>query len=148
VEKRREERGSRRGLLLVVVPVIVSAVVVGALAVPLISVAVQQLGAGYSEVLSPVGKAWVNHVFAVVHGRIVLDKVRVKFDRDLPQGAYIRVELRDSNDRVLASGEVTLQQPLLAGQWLVIDLSPDLGIQKILRYSRVVVLVSGPEVTT
>jgi len=137
-----------RGVLSVLVPVLVSTAVVGVLAVPLVGVVVQQLGAGYSDVVPPVGRAWVNHVFAVVHGRIVLDKVRVKFDKDLPKGAYIRVELRDSNDRVLASGEVTLQQPLSAGQWLVIDLSPDLGIQKIIEYSRIVVVVSGPEVTT
>jgi len=125
-----------------------SLAVAAALAVPVIQVTIQQLGAGYSDVLSPVGKAWVNHEFKIEDGKIVLDKVKVKFDKDLPQGSYIRIELRDSDDNVLASGETTLTQDLSAGTWLEIDLSPDLDIYNIIQYSRIVVVVAGTEVGT
>jgi len=134
--------------LLLALSLAVSLAVTASLAVPIIQVTVQQLGAGYSDVLSPVGKAWVNHVFAIDNGKVVLDKVKVKFDKDLPKGTYIRVELRDSNDNVLASGETTLTQDLPKGTHITIDLQPNLDVYGIIKYSRIVVVVAGAEVGT
>lgn len=131
-----------------VTALLASLLVASALAVPLIQVVVQQLGAGYADVLSPVNYAGVNHVFKIDNGQIYLDKVKITFDKDLPAGSYVRVELRDSSGNVLSSGEVTLQNDLSAGTPLVVDLSPDLDIYGIIQYSRIVVLVAGPEVTT
>ena len=128
-------------------PLLMAILVTVALAIPLIEVSVQQLGAGFSEVVPPVNKAWVRHVFKVVNGRIVLDGVKVKFDKNLPAGTFIRIELRDSDDNVLASGEVTLDSELPAGQWLFID-TDDLEVNEIVEYDRVVVVVAGYEVST
>ena len=136
------------GRALRALPFIVALAAAAALAVPVIQVTVQQLGAGYSDVLSPVGKAWVNHVFKVEDLQLKLDAVKVKFDRDLPEGAYIRVELRDCNGETLASGEVTLERHLHAGEWLCIDLTPDLGVYGLIQYQRVVLVVAGAEVGT
>lgn len=129
-------------------PILLAVLVATALAVPVIQLTVQQLGVGYKNVLSPCSKAWVDHVFTITPSGIKLDKVRLKFDADLPAGTYIRVELRDNSDNVLSSGEMTLASDLPAGNTIVIDLNPDLDIYGIRHYKRIVVLVAGEEVTT
>lgn len=133
---------------IVVLSLILSLGIAGALAVPVIQVTVQDLGAGYSDVLSPVDHAWVNHVFKIEQHKIYLDAVRIKFDGDLPQGAYIRIELRDCNDNVLASGETILSQDLQAGTSIEIDVSPDLDLYSMIQYDKIVVVVAGNEVGT
>ena len=124
--------------------------VTAVLAVPVIQVTVQQVGAGYSDVLAPCSKAYVNHVFKIEieNCRIKLDAVKVKFDKDLLKGTTIRIELRDSGDHVLASALVELGADLPAGTWITVDLEPDLGIYDLLKYDRIVVVVVGPEVPT
>jgi len=122
--------------------------VTAVLAVPVIQVTVQEIGAGYRDVLAPCGKAWVNHIFKIEDCRIKLDAVKVKFDEDLSKGATIRIELRDSGDNVLASALVELGADLPAGTWITVDLTPDLGIYDLLKYDRIVVVVVGPEVST
>jgi len=129
------------------ISIAVAALVFAALAVPVITITVQQLGAGATDVLAPCSKAWVDHEFAIKSNGIVLDKVKVKFDSDLPAGTYIRVELRTANGDLLSSGEVTLDSDLPAGTPITIDLSPDLDIWQILQYDKVDVVVAGPQVT-
>jgi len=138
----------RKHLFITAVALALSLAVAATLAVPIIQVSIQQLGAGYNDVLSPANRAWVNHVFSVDEGKVILDKVKVKFDTDLPAGSYIRVELRDNNDNVLASGETTLAEDLPAHTWTYIDLQPNLDIYGIIQYSRIVVAVAGAEVST
>lgn len=130
------------------IPLLAALAITVALAVPLIQITVQQLGAGYRDVLAPCSKAWVNHVFKIEDLKILLDGVKIKFDEDLPAGAYIRVELRDNSDNVLAAGEKTLASDLPAGTWVFVDTSPDLGIYDIIKYDRIVVVVAGAEVST
>mgnify|MGYP000580737499 CR=1 FL=1 len=132
----------------VALSVIIALAVVSALAVPVIQLIVQQLGAGYSAILSPVSKGWVNHIFAIKDFKIVLDKIKVKFDKELPAGTYIRIELRDNNDNVLTSGSITLSDNTPAGTWIYIDLNPDLGLYDLVKYQKIVVVVAGPEVGT
>ena len=122
--------------------------VTAVLAVPVIQVTVQEIGAGYRDVLSPCSEAYVNHIFKIEDCRIKLDAVKVKFDEDLSKGATIRIELRDSGDNVLASALVELGADLPAGTWITVDLTPDLGIYDLLKYDRIVVVVVGPEVQT
>jgi len=129
-----------------IAPLLVAIAVVTALAVPITDVTVQQLGAGVGYVVSPVNVAVVNHVFSVKDGKIVLDAVKIAFDKDLPVGSYIRVELRDYNDSVLASGEITLQSDLSAGTFIIIDVEPDLDVYDIMKYHHIVVVVAGKEV--
>jgi len=129
-------------------PILVAIFVASALAVPVISITVQQLGVGHREVLTPVNTAYVDHVFSVVGGHIVLDKVKIKFDQDLQAGSYIRVELLDSSGDVLSSGDLTLASDLPAGDTVLVDLSPDLGICDLLDYDSISLLVAGPSVTT
>jgi len=129
-------------------PVLVSIAVVAALAVPVINVAVQQLGVGSAVVASPVGSAKVDYVFGYDSGgRLVLTAVKVSFDRDLPKGSYIRVELRDGNDNLVSSGEVTLTKDLKKDDTITIDLSPDLDYAKIVAFTKVVIVVAGPQIT-
>ena len=130
------------------IPILVAIFVASALAVPVISITVQQLGVGHREVLTPVNTAYVDHVFSIVGGHIVLDKVKIKFDQDLPAGSYIRVELLDSSGDVLSSGDLTLASDLPAGDTVLVDLSPDLGICDLLDYDSISLLVAGPSVTT
>jgi len=125
--------------------------VTAVLAVPVIQVTVQQVGAGYSDVLAPCSKAYVNHVFKIENCRIKLDAVKVKFDKDLLKGTTIKVELRelrDSGDHTLTCGSIELAEDLPAGTWITVDLEPDLGIYDLLKYDRIVVVVVGPEVPT
>lgn len=129
-------------------PILVAIFVASALAVPVISITVQQLGVGHREVLTPVNTAYVDHVFSIVGGHIVLDKVMIKFDQDLQTGSYIRVELLDSSGDVLSSGDLTLASDLPAGDTVLVDLSPDLGICDLLDYDSISLLVAGPSVTT
>jgi len=129
-------------------PILVAIFVASALAVPVISITVQQLGVGHREVLTPVNTAYVDHVFSIVGGHIVLDKVKIKFDQDLQAGSYIRVELLDSSGDVLSSGDLTLASDLPAGDTVLVDLSPDLGICDLLDYDSISLLVAGPSVTT
>jgi len=131
----------------VVVAAVLALAVTAAFSVPLIQVTLQQLGAGAVEVVSPVGRVWVNHVLALADSKICVDAVKVRFDADLPAGTRIRVEIRDQGDSVIAAGEATLANPLQAGSWLTIDLQPNLGIQDIAgKYHRLAILVAGPEV--
>lgn len=130
-----------------IIAIILSVLVTGILAVPVIQITIQQLGAGVAEIISPCNKAWVDHIFSIRKGGIKLDSVRVKFDKDLSKGTYIRVELRDSNDGILTSGEVTLQSDLPANAPIVIDLNPDLNIGQLLQYAKIVIVVAGQQVT-
>ena len=130
-----------------ILPLLVALLITSALAIPLIQVSVQQLGAGYSEVAPPANKVHVKHEFKVVNGKITLDGVRLKFDKDLPSGTFIRVELRDEDDNVLASGEIKLEKSLSANEWVFID-TDDLCIDEIIKYDRVVVIVADHEVPT
>jgi len=130
------------------VPLFASLAVVAALAVPIIQVTVQQLGAGSAIVASPVGAAKVDYVFGYdSNGRLVLTAVKVSFDRDLPKGSYIRVELRDSADNLVSGGEVTLTKDLKKGDVITIDLTPDLDYGGIIAFAKVVVVVAGPQIT-
>jgi len=131
------------------VPLLVAVLVAAALAVPIVELSVQQLGAGAGDVISPVNKAWINYVFSKTSGnKLVISGVKVKFDSDLPTGSYIRVEIRDSDDDVAASGEVTLDSDLSANTWIMIDLSPDIDGLGLQNFYRVVIVVSGQEVST
>jgi len=135
-----------RNRVVTVLAVLVSVLVVSVLAIPIIQVTVQQLGAGYADVICPVGKAWIKHVFVIEQGKIKLKGLKVKFDSDLGAGTYIRIELRDANDNAIASGEITLDSELPAGTYVQVDISPILGVYEMLQYSRIVIVVSGPEV--
>jgi len=125
-----------------------SVIVTTALAVPLIQLTVQQLGAGYADVMSPVSSAKVSYVFKLQGSGICIDAVKLKFDKDLPAGSYIHLELRDANDAVLASGDMVLNNNLQAGQSITVDFNPDLGLYDMLKYSRIVVVVAGSDVQT
>ena len=131
------------------VPLLVAVLVAAALAVPIVELSVQQLGAGAGDVISSVNKAWINYVFSKTSGnKLVISGVKVKFDSDLPTGSYIRVEIRDSDDDVVASGEVTLDSDLSANTWIMIDLAPDIDGLGLQNFYRVVIVVSGQEVST
>jgi len=132
----------------VALSVLLALAVVSALAIPIIQLIVQQLGVGYAGIISPVSKGWINHIFAIRNFKIVLDKVKIKFDKELQAGTYIRVELRDNNDNVVAFGEITLADNTPAGTWIYIDLDPDLGLYDLIEYQKIVVVVAGPEVGT
>jgi len=118
-----------------------------ALAVPVIQVVVQKLGAGSSVVLSPCNKAVVNYVFVVSNGKIGITAVQVAFDQGILAGSRIRIELRDAQDNTLASADTTLSQDLSANTPIQISLSQSLGIQDILNLDHVVVVVSGPTIS-
>jgi len=118
-----------------------------ALAVPVIQVIVQKLGAGTSVVLSPANKAVVNYVFTFANNKISLAYVTIKFDQTLISGSYIRVELRDSQDNILAYAETTLQNDLQSGTPIQLQLNPALDITGIMNYDHIVVIVSGPQVS-
>jgi hypothetical protein len=118
-----------------------------ALAVPVIQVAVQKLGAGSSVVLSPCDKAVVNYVIVISNGKIEIAYVKVAFDKDLDAGTRIRVELRDSQENVLASADTTLSQALSAKTPIQIELTPHLSLQNILSYDHIAVVVVGPELS-
>jgi len=118
-----------------------------ALAVPVIQVIVQKLGAGTSVVLSPANKAVVNYVFVFTNNKIELAYVKIKFDQTLTAGSYIRVELRDAQENTLAYAEVTLQNDLQSGTAIQLELNPHLGITGIMSYDHIVVVVSGAEVS-
>jgi len=137
-----------RRYLPVLLALTASVIVAAAVAVPLMQLTVQQIGAGYADVLSPVNNARVSHVFKIQGSGIYIDAVKMVFDKDLPAGSYIRVELRDANDVVLASGEVVLNNNLPAGQSITVDTNPNLGFYDILRYSKIVVVVTGTDVQT
>ncbi len=124
---------------------IAALLVTAALSVPVIQVTIQQLGVGASEVLSPAGRAWVNFVLAA-QGGVKLVSVKVKFDKPLSSGTFIRVELRDSSDEVLAAGEVALGSDLEKGQWLTVDISPDLDVWDLMKVEKVVLVVAGSEI--
>ncbi|MGC9014902.1 MAG: hypothetical protein ACP5KW_11055 [Thermoproteota archaeon] len=118
-----------------------------ALAVPVIQVLVQKLGAGSSLVLSPANKAVVNHVFVISNGKIELAYVKVAFDQDLDAGTRIRVELRDAQDNVIAYADTTLSQALPAKTFIQLELSPHLNLQSIFNYDHIVVVVAGVELS-
>ncbi len=118
-----------------------------ALAVPVIEVVVQKLGAGTSVVLSPANKAVVNHVLIFSNNKIELAYVKLAFDEDLPSGTYIRVELRDQQENVLSYADVTLGNDLGHGTQIQLELNPHLDITKIISYDHIAVVVSGPTVS-
>ena len=122
--------------------------VTAVLAVPVIQVTVQQVGAGYSDVLAPCSAAWIDHKFKLEKCRVELDAVEVAFDEDLSKGTTIKVELRDSEDNMLTCGLVVLAEDLPAHTPIIVDLTPNLGIYDLLKYDRVIVVVIGPEVST
>ena len=131
-----------------ILPLLVALAVATAVAVPIAQVTVRQLGVGVADVLSPVGEAQIDYVFQEENSQLKLVAVKVKFDRDLPKGAYVRIELRDGSGDTLAVGEVTLPHRLEANKWLDISISPALDDSQMSRYQRAVVVVVGAEVST
>ena len=134
-----------RGLALL--PLAVALLAAAALAIPSIQVYVQMIGAGVAKVQAPVGAAAVNFVLLVNHNGVVLDAVKLVFDKDLPAGSYVRIELLDYNGIVLTAGEAVLDADLPAGKELVVDLIPDLDVYGIAAVSAVAIVVTGPGVT-
>ena len=129
-------------------PLLVAVLVTAVFAVPVIHTMIQQLGAGAGEVLTPVDKAWMNYVFSKNNGnKLVISGIRVMFDKDLPAGSYIRVEIRDSDDNVFASGEKTLGSDLPAHTWTTIDVEPDIDGLGMQNFYKVVVIVAGQEIS-
>jgi hypothetical protein len=136
---------SRRRLLLLALALVAVAAVAAATSLPVFTVIVQKIGAGAVRVESPVTSATVRYVFEKDSAkRLVLTAVEVKFDKDLPSGTYIRVELVDEADNVVSAGEAVLSSALPANTWLRIGLETPLRLPR-QAFSEVVVFVQCPQ---
>ncbi len=113
----------------------------GVMAIPTITVTVQQAAMGEQTIAAPVSTANVN--LGISSDGTSLVSVDVAFDQALQAGSVIYVYVLDSSGAVIGSGSATLTSSLAAGTAQTITLSTSANLASV---ASVKVLVLGPKV--
>ena len=126
---------------LMVFTLVVSLLLVGGvMAIPTLTVNIQKAAMGDGTISAPASTANVNLI--PTSDGLSLDKVDVKFDQDLAAGAVVYVYVYDSNNQLLDSTSVTLQNAVTSGNPVTVDLPNNPAMQDV---DNIKVLVLGPQ---